>query len=347
MILVRLRPFIDTLLSELYLTKELLKRWVSSFQREPDEDPRPEPSYAANARHKLALLLLNKTDEEIALLKELKLYGLLEGMVTRLEDATISSDDLEDMTAQLAVLTDRLRYVPAVLDFGGIHGIEYTEGEQPLEITFGDSSVSNIVDVKKQFDDWETILRGVLMLHDQAPEAARITAVQKSSPLTLSVAVIAGVVISLGKVAEVILERYKLYLEIKIKVEELKKLKLQNEQIAKTLAEQAEELKKEIAAEAERTIVADQDANGEVKTALSLSINNLFLFFEKGGRIDSPSISSTPEEVKQLYSKVRAIENNVEKLTLPPPQDDDEPDEESSDSEDSSDLDSESSEAGD
>jgi hypothetical protein len=200
---------------------------------------------------------------------------------------------------------------------------ELEEGEELLEITFLDgASIDNVVDFQKWIDNWTMVIRNFSMLYGEAPESARVVFVQKSSPMILDIAAVTGIVMAIGKAAEYVLSRIEQYLRIQKQVEEIKKLKLENNEIESGLAKEAEKYAERSAEEITDKIVADVnvDIDGEVRNNLQLGINNLFVFIDQGGRVDCPTADEDEDpELHQMFLDIRQHQINVDQIRLEGP----------------------------
>jgi hypothetical protein len=205
-----------------------------------------------------------------------------------------------------------------------IEGIGLKDGEQLLEITFLDgAAVENIVDFQQWIDNWGLILRNFSMLFGQPPESARIVYVQKSSPMIVDVATTQNVVIAIGTATTFVLPQIKMYLSIRKSVEEIKKLQLENKKFAAELEMEAEKFRKHSAEEITATIISghQQAIGGDVTNGIKFGIENLFVFIDKGGRVDCTTANASANpEVHKLFAEIRAAEHGVDQLRLPAPE---------------------------
>jgi hypothetical protein len=195
------------------------------------------------------------------------------------------------------------------------------EGEALLEITFTDkAAVDNIVDFEGWIDSWTKIIRAFSELVGEKPENSRIVFVQKSSPLIIDIATACSLVLMLGKAVDFVLVRVERYLNIRKQVEEIRKLKLDNKKIEKDLEAEAESFSDKSAQEIADLITSEmgQKPGGEVINGISLSIRKLFVFIDKGGRVDCPSSSDKDEGLSDIFKEVRQLQKTVDKLRLLP-----------------------------
>ena len=208
-----------------------------------------------------------------------------------------------------------LKKVPTLKD------VALKKGEALLEITFTDkAAVDNIVDFEEWIDSWTKIIRAFSELVGEKPESSRIVFVQKSSPMIVDVATACSLVLMMGKAVDCVLGRVEKYLNIRKQVEEIKKLKLENKKIAKDLAAEADSFSEKSAQEIAEELSSGKEPkpNGEVINGLSLSIRKLFVFIDKGGRVDCPSSDDKDNDISDIFKEVRELQGAVDNLRLLP-----------------------------
>lgn len=235
------------------------------------------------------------------------------GVVEKI-DATQKS--FQQFVEQNTHLNTALKRIPAFKD------ISLRKGEALLEITFMDqAAVDNIVDFEGWIDCWTKIIRAFSELSGERPENTRIVFVQKSSPLVIDLATVCSLVYLMGKAVDAVLLRVERYLSIRKQIEEIKKLKLENKQIEKELEKEADAFSEKSAQEITRELVKgiDPKPDGSVVNGISISVKNLFLFIDKGGRVDCPSSTGeTGKELVDVFSDVRKLQQAIDKLRLLP-----------------------------
>ena len=196
------------------------------------------------------------------------------------------------------------------------------EGESLLEITFTDAAaVDNIVDFENWIDIWTKIIRAFSQLAGEKPESSRIVFVQKSSPLIIDVATACGLVVILGQAVDAVLKNAEKYLRIRVQVEEIKKLKLENKEIEKSLKAEADAFSEKSSQDIAKKLTSSikPKPSGEVTNGISLAVKNLFVFIDKGGRVDCPSATENKEEESaDIFKEIRALQQSVDKLRLLP-----------------------------
>ncbi|MCQ8129738.1 hypothetical protein [Methylomonas rivi] len=165
-----------------------------------------------------------------------------------------------------------------------------SENEILIRVSFtGDASMSNVVDFKSWAGIWYDIGRGVAMAHNLPPEEIKIVGATKGS-IVIELAVIAqiaattsGIILAALKIAEKVLD-------IRKKAEELRGLKLQNDQLAIQLEHEADKEKEFGIEEITKSVITKlnlkENGEGDKVNALDKSVKNLVNFIEKGGVID-------------------------------------------------------------
>lgn len=159
-----------------------------------------------------------------------------------------------------------------------------------LRVSFrGRSNIGNVVQLKKWAGEWHDIGRGVALATGHTPDDFKVVGAKKgsiildfSTPQSLALSV-SGIILASLKAAEKIQD-------IRLKAQQVRALKLQNDQIAKQLEEEARQQKEimasSIADEAIAKQISNESGNGESVTALKLSIKKLLGFLERDGRVD-------------------------------------------------------------
>ena len=168
------------------------------------------------------------------------------------------------------------------------------------------------------------------MAHGKTPDDVRIVGATRGSivielAVLSSIAATASFIILRGlKVAEKVLD-------LRMKAEDLRGMKLKNDKIAAELEKAAETEKTEgiaeITKDAAKTLKLTKAKNGEELVALERSVQGLLSFVEDGGEVDfvmpeenveegeepSPELlelRSSFEEIRQLETKLALLEHN-------------------------------------
>jgi septum formation topological specificity factor MinE len=197
------------------------------------------------------------------------------------------------------------------------------EGEGKLTLVFqGEATIENLGDLEKYTDEWLKTLRAFSQLVEASAEDPRIISIEKGS-LILELAAACAVVIAVARGVKEILEVFEKYLEIRKKALEIRHMKLSNNKAAEMLEEEAEKTlqdrAKKVAAELVKEHLKNSKDKGDVRNNISLSLERVFVFVEKGGQIDfylEPE-SGNEEAVAQIesgFNRVRQLEQRIEEL---------------------------------
>lgn len=199
------------------------------------------------------------------------------------------------------------------------------ENEILMRVSFtGNALMENVKDFKSWGGIWYEIGRGIAMAHNASPEEIRIVGATRGS-IILELAVIAsiatttsGIIIAALKVAEKVLD-------IKLKAEELRGMKLTNKKLASDLDKEAENEKKagieQITLDISATLKINPNGEGDKVKALDTAVKNLVNFIEKGGVVDfvAPEEEEDEEdeslaELRLAFEEIRQLEKKVELL---------------------------------
>lgn len=204
-------------------------------------------------------------------------------------DVATSAQKIQEIIQIMSEGVNKFKQIKSGLT-GCVTEEEYeVDNEILMRISFtGHAVMANVKDFKTWGNIWYDIGRGIAMAHDAAPEDIKIVGATKGSIiLELAVAVsiattTSGIILAALKVAEKIMD-------IRMKAEELRGLKLKNDQLAKDLEKEAENEKKlgieEITARISEKL-AFKDGEGDKVKALDTAVKNLVNFIEKGGVVD-------------------------------------------------------------
>lgn len=165
-----------------------------------------------------------------------------------------------------------------------------TDGEILIRVSFtGGAALSNVTDFKEWGKIWYEIGRGIAMAHDKAPEDIRIVGATRGS-IIIELAVLASIA---GTTSYIIMEGLKVaekILDLRLKSEQLREMKLKNTKLAGELEEAADEEKKlaaeRIAQEAAKKIKLTKSKDAEKIAVLEKSVTHLLNFVENGGEVD-------------------------------------------------------------
>ncbi len=200
------------------------------------------------------------------------------------------------------------------------------EGEILIRVSFtGHALMQNVKDFKNWGNIWFEIGRGIAIAHNLSPEDIKIVGATRGS-IIMELAVVAsvatttsGIILAALKVAEKVLEILK-------KAEELKGLKLKNQNLIKELEEEAENEKRDgiekITEDVASKLGIQKNGQGDKIKALDTAIKNLVNFIEKGGIVDfvvSEEEGEEGEEDKNIelraaFEEIRKLEKKIELL---------------------------------
>jgi hypothetical protein len=202
----------------------------------------------------------------------------------------------------------------------------YETGDEVLiRIAFTrNASMSNVTDFKSWGNIWYEIGRGIAMAHDLPPENVKIIGATKGS-IVLELAVIAGIATTISGIILGALKVAEKVLDIRMKAEEIRSLKLKNNKLAKDLDKEAENEKQigigEISAGLVKKLGLKDDNQGDKTIALDKAIKNLVDFLEKGGEIDfvmpdsdeskDKDNQSARHELRVAFQEIRKLERKL------------------------------------
>lgn len=196
-----------------------------------------------------------------------------------------------------------------------------------MRVTFsGNAKIENVKDFKTWGNIWFDIGRGLAIVHNATPEDIKIVGATKGS-IVIELAIIAsiattasGIILAALKVAEKVLD-------IKKKAEEIRGMKLENNQIAIDLMNAAELEKKSGVTQITNHITLQLDiaenSQGDKIKALDKAIQNLVNFISEGGEIDFimpdneddiENGSKSNEELRVAFQEIRKLENKISLL---------------------------------
>lgn len=194
-----------------------------------------------------------------------------------------------------------------------------------------DAHLSNLTELKNWGKTWWDIGRGIGMAHGKAPEDIEVVGASKGSLILslLSACVIAESISSVIMDALKLIE--KVY-EIKRKAQEVRALKLENDEAEKALSAAAESARKTgVGIIIEKNIAEiglDKNAEGDKVKALTGAIEKLVDFIEKGGEVDfvipdeqegdqteEPDHNESERStLREMFKEVRRLEKKVHQL---------------------------------
>lgn len=177
------------------------------------------------------------------------------------------------------------------------------QGEVLIRVTFtGGAPLSNVTEFKDWGKIWYEIGRGIAMAHDKSPEDIRIVGAARGS-VVIELAALASIA---GTTSYIIMEGLKVaekILDLRLKSEQLREMKLKNEKLAGEIESAAEEEKEaaaeRIAQEAAAKIKLDRSKDAEKITVLEKSVTHLLNFVENGGEVDFVAPDESEEDAEE------------------------------------------------
>lgn len=177
-------------------------------------------------------------------------------------------------------------------------------GEVLIRVTFRErAAMKNLTDFKEWGKIWYEIGRGIAMAHDKTPEDIRIVGATRGS-IVIELAVLASIA---GTTSYIIMEGLKVaekILDLRLKAEQLREMKLNSTKLADEINASADEEKPlaatKITQEAAKMIKLTKSKNAEQITILEKSVTNLLNFVERGGEVDFIA----PEQVDEATGEV-------------------------------------------
>jgi hypothetical protein len=202
---------------------------------------------------------------------------------------------------------------------------EVDDGFVLMRIYFqNDSSINNLADLKKFSEIWYDIGRGIAMAQSKVPEDFRIIGAEKGSIIlicavaTIVATTVCSILLKTLKVAERIFD-------LKIKAEELRAMKLQNNEAERALEKEIEYEKEQGLRSILESIVtelgSEMNNQGDIPIVLEKSIKTFIDFIENGGNVDfvQPKENVSAEQIlkeknKELISyikEIRKLDKNI------------------------------------
>ena len=204
------------------------------------------------------------------------------------------------------------------------------DDEVMMRIYFtGNAAMSNISEFKRWGRTWFDIGRGLALAHGLKPDDVKIVGATRGS-IVIEMAVVSGIATTASFIILRGLKIAEKVLDLRMKAEELRGMKLKNEKIAQELEDEADAQKKEgieqIAAEAAKELNLHNSKSGDVAVALRKTVQEMLGFVENGGEVDfvipdeDPDsdedvpketllLRTTFEEIRRIESKISLIEH--------------------------------------
>jgi hypothetical protein len=166
-----------------------------------------------------------------------------------------------------------------------------------VRVTFAHAAaLNNVVDFKEWGNTWYLIARGITMAYGQAPESVRVVGASRGS-IVIDLAVIYAIAKVFGSIVRQALEATNTLQEIRLKEQQIRELKLNNDildaglnkarqQLLATAAEAKDAVIQTIAEEAIADAGINARGEGDKCNALRNSVRLLVEFLNDGGNLD-------------------------------------------------------------
>lgn len=321
-----------TKLTDLYkqLSSVLSKNAAANQSKEPFEDQRTKLIEAVlNVRIELLNDSQKRFAENIGLLSLVgpKAKDIIEDTLYKnyLDIATAANKIKEFHDSLNAILKKMAQVSEGLKEYFDASPPDYQEALVHIRFQY-DSSINNIVDLKKWGNAWHEIARGITLAFDLPPEEVKVVGASRGS-LVYDFAV--GYIIAkmLTSVTLGVLKVAERALDIRKKAEEIRMMKLSNDKAAKELESEAERIEKEGCNEVLDVIKKERKLDGEQETAMTNAINKIFEFLSGGGIIDvhikKPTDDDDTEEkdqqdkrqlqvdIEETYKEIERLQNKL------------------------------------
>ena len=275
------------------------------------------------------------TLEQIKFLEQIKILDLLgEQGIIQIEEILFKNKlDIATATAKIKSMSDVFTMAQATINeltttlqksFSINDFDEINDGEVLVRIYFKDgAAINNLTDFKTYSNLWHEIGRGIAMAQNKTPEDFKIIGASKGS-IIISMAIAVGIATSISKILLEALKVTDRILDIRKKLEEIKKLKFENKKIEEDIKKEAEKEKENGIKNILTIIITDlklESNQGDKTIALEKSIKDLIDFTEKGGVVDfvqhekgnedNTQVRTETQKLKKNISEIRALENKM------------------------------------
>lgn len=195
----------------------------------------------------------------------------------------------------------------------------------------GHAAMANISDFKSWGNIWYDIGRGITMAHGASPEDVKIVGATKGS-IIIELAVVYAIAKTTADIILAALSVADRVLGIKKQAEEIRQLKLSNNNLAKSLEDEAEKEKEagisKITNDIVITLNINQNGEGDKIVCLDKAVKNLVNFIEKGGEVDfvlpeeveagaereDEPRATQQKELRAAFAEIRHLERKVAQL---------------------------------
>ncbi len=242
-------------------------------------------------------------------------------------------NELEELLQEFTHLQEQAVTTLQVLEPFKIDAVDgdMEPGHAALQITFKNkAAIEDFGTLRDAAEEWWEIMRGVALLANTTVENIPILVMEKGYRLQIESASTPPVLLAIGCIVDKVLWAVDRYFDLKRKADEIRAMDLDNKKIEQELEEEAENYKRGIVDNINAAVIesmAGKRTNGEVSTAMEITVRHIFDFLDKGGTIDCrlpdnglPELDRTKLSV--LYEKVRRLEARIEgRKLLPKPED--------------------------
>ena len=205
-----------------------------------------------------------------------------------------------------------------------IEEVEITEGVLIRIVFTRESSIETVSDFKKWGEIWYNIGRGISMAYKKTPEDIKVVGAGKGS-IIIDLATVYVLAKAFASIVQFILDSIKKYLDIRLKIKQLKELDIKEEELS-PVVEAVGKIKEESIEKIVKKILKDSNAvkeknHGEIESALKKSVTELFDFIKGGGDIDFvlPEVYEESDDkekkLKSMIKEIRKSEERIKQLT--------------------------------
>jgi len=233
-------------------------------------------------------------------------------------DIAAAAQEITQITQKLTAANTKFTAIKSSLEsvFDSLEDEEVPDDSVFMRVYFhGNSAIKDVSQLKRLGGLWYDIGRGIAMANGKSPEDFKIVGAQKGS-VVLELVVIAGIATSVSTILLAGLKVTEKVIDILKKVEELKKLKLVNKNIALDLEKEAEKERiegvKNITSEIVKKLKLKPKEEGDKITALEKSIKKIIDFTENGGLIDF--IQPNDEDVENANGELKEFRENCAEI---------------------------------
>jgi hypothetical protein len=241
-------------------------------------------------------------------------------------------NELEELLQEFSGLEEQALKTLEVLEPFHVEAVDgdLEPGKAALQITFkNQAAINDFSNLRDASEQWWEIMRGISILTHTAVEKIPILVMEKGYRLQIELSSNPQVLLALGSIVDKSLWAVDRYFDMKRKAEEIRAMDLDNKKIYHELEEEAEGYKRNIVDNINAAVIeamAGRKSNGEVSTAMEITVRHVFDFLDKGGTIDCripetglPDLEKT--KLATLYEKVRRLQSKIEgRKLLPKPE---------------------------